>query len=144
MLLPVGAAFGSSRVALAIPLAARPVEFALTAFSSVAVTVPARPVELRTLSAVELRPLAEWPVAARLEVPLLATLTIKPRWAWPVARLAIGEAPLGAAFAALATRRAIAVEFRTVATLEFRAISARFEIPLLAAGAVVPVEACRA
>jgi tRNA(adenine34) deaminase len=242
MLLPVGAAFG--------PLSARPVEFAFAAFLPVAVTVPRvavaippRAVKLRTISTIELRPLAERPIAtgpvtlhpvlasarkprafvtatlvartvkawlvetrplvavatfallprlglaarrtvaevlaravaefavgetslaalatrrtittiefrtvaaielraisARLEVPLLAIFTIEPRRARPISKFPVGET----AFAALATRRSIAIELWTVALLEFRAIPARLEIPLFATGTVVAVEARRA
>src|SRR5207253_1855965 len=79
--------FRPSRVALAIPLPARPVEFALAAFSPVAVAiprvavaVPPRPVELRTVVAIELRPIAKRPIATgTITLHAILTRTRKPR-----------------------------------------------------------------
>src|SRR5262249_36731045 len=53
----------------------------------------------------------------------------------PIAELAVGET----SFAALAARSTIsAIEFRTVAAVELRAISTRSEIPLLATFTIKP------
>jgi hypothetical protein len=92
-------------------------------------------IESRTVATIKLRA-----ISAGLEVPLLATFTIKPRRARSVAEFSVRET----AFAALATRRTVAVKLRAIATVEFRAISAGLEIPLLATGAIVAVEARRA
>src|SRR5205823_7087892 len=63
-------------------------------------------IESRTVATIKLRA-----ISAGLEVPLLATFTIKPRRTRPVAEFPVRET----AFAALATRRTVAVEFRAIA-----------------------------
>ena len=118
---------------LARPVAARPVtEFAVGETSLAPLTAWRAHLESRTVATIKLRT-----VAARLEVPLLSALTVKPRGARPIAKLALRETPFRATFAALTSRRTIAIEFRAVAAIELRTISARLEVPFLASSAVV-------
>jgi hypothetical protein len=145
MLLPVHPPFR--------PIAARPIKIAaLAPFSRVAVAIPARAIELRTIPTVarKTRTIATAaitcaivPLPPRLHLAAVAVskipsaVAIAKILARPVGEFAVGEPALRA----LATRLTIAtIELRTITAVEFRTVTARLEVPPLAASTVVTVE----
>ena len=142
MLLPVHPTFRA--------LAPRPIEVAIATFSSVTAAIPARTIEFRAIRTIAREARAITAVVARAIVPLPprlhlaavaalefpAAIAIAKIPARTVGEFAVGEPALRAAFAALATRRAIV-------TIELRPIATRLEVPPLTAPAVIPIKPLR-
>ena len=109
--------------------------------SIVAAAIIARTIEARLVEARPRSALVAVTIFAFLPRPgFAARRPVAKVPARPVPEFTVGEA----AFAALVTRRTIAFESWTVSAIEFPAISARLEVPLLATAAVIAVEARRA
>jgi hypothetical protein len=121
MLLPILAAFGTPRDALAIPRVA-------LAIPMVALVVPTRPVKLRPVSAIEFRPLAKRPIAARA-VALHTISRVAVAIPGGAVAIPVARARKARAFVAAAITRAI--ETRLVETRPCAALVAVATLALL-------------